>query len=227
MFFCCASCAADARRPASAAELVDHAGRAPRRAVRPADVVRASKRLSWVLRHAPGSVGLPWTTRAGSTSPTCSPPSPPGMPYPRPAGRRRRANDKRGSPSTRRDPDPGQPGPQPPGRPRLRRRAAPGRALPRHVDRFLPAVLQRGSGPGAGTRSTSARTSARRRAVGGAGGGPSSCGSTRRRWRPTAPVFTRSANGVWLVASVPPRHLPSDRADRSVTAWPRSPSAAG
>ena len=174
------------------------------------DVVRISKRLSFVLRHAPGSIGLTlddagWVDveelLAGLTAA--------GTPISRveldevvarndkrrfaidPGGRRIRASQGHSVPV-----DLGYAAERPPDE-----------LFHGTVERFLPAVLAEGLRPGTRHAVHLSADVATARLVG------------RRRGRPVVlrvdaagmvadgSVFNRSANGVWLVAVVPPRHL--------------------
>jgi putative RNA 2'-phosphotransferase len=174
------------------------------------DVVGTSKRLSYVLRHAPGSVGL-ILDPAGwvAVEDLLAALSAHGRPVTRSEleevvsrnDKQRFAFDPTGT----------------------RIRASQGHSIPVHlgyrpvdpppelfhgtVERFLPAVLEQGLRPGNRHAVHLSADVATARRVG------------RRRGRPVVlrvdaaamvadgASFTRSANGVWLVDAVPPRFL--------------------
>jgi putative RNA 2'-phosphotransferase len=173
--------------------------------VNPADVVRASKRLSRVLRHAPDSVGLTlddagWVDVADLLAAL-------GMTRPQlddvVAGndKRRFAFDDSGT----------------------RIRASQGHSVPVDlgyaaarppdelfhgtVDRFLPAVLADGLRPQGRHAVHLSEDVGTARRVGARRGRPAVLRVDAAALAADGAVFTRSANGVWLVGAVPPRHL--------------------
>jgi putative RNA 2'-phosphotransferase len=173
--------------------------------VNPADVVRASKRLSRVLRHAPDSVGLTlddagWVDVADLLAAL-------GMTRSQlddvVAGndKRRFAFDASGT----------------------RIRASQGHSVPVDlgyaaarppdelfhgtVDRFLPAVLADGLRPQGRHAVHLSEDVGTARRVGARRGRPVVLRVDAAALAADGAVFTRSANGVWLVAAVPPRHL--------------------
>jgi putative RNA 2'-phosphotransferase len=173
--------------------------------VSPGDAVRRSKRLSYVLRHAPGSVGLTldaagWAdvddllTALGWTRPELDE-------VVARNDKRRFALDGTGT----------------------RIRASQGHSVAVDlgyapetppdvlfhgtVERFLPAILEQGLRPGnrhAVHLSPDVETARR---VGGRRGRPVVLRVDAAAMARDGAVFTRSANGVWLVDAVPPRHL--------------------
>lgn len=171
----------------------------------PTDVVRASKRLSRVLRHAPDSVGLTlddagWVDVADLLAAL-------GMTRSQlddvVAGndKRRFAFDDSGT----------------------RIRASQGHSVPVDlgyaaarppdelfhgtVERFLPAVLADGLRPQGRHAVHLSEDVGTARRVGARRGRPVVLRVDAAALADDGAVFTRSANGVWLVAAVPPRHL--------------------
>jgi putative RNA 2'-phosphotransferase len=169
------------------------------------DVVRASKRLSRVLRHAPGSVGLTlddagWVDVADLLAAL-------GMTRSQlddvvarndkqrfaldATGTRIRASQGHSVPV-----DLGYPAAQPPGE-----------LFHGTVDSFLAAVLAEGLRPGnrhAVHLSVDVGTA---RQVGARRGRPVVLRVDAAALAAEGAAFARSTNGVWLVAAVPPRHL--------------------
>jgi putative RNA 2'-phosphotransferase len=173
--------------------------------VSPQDVVRRSKRLSYVLRHHPGAVGLTlddagWVDVDDLLA---------ALGWSRPEldevvvrnDKQRFALDATGT----------------------RIRASQGHSVVVDlgyapvtppdalfhgtVERFLPAILEEGLRPGnrhAVHLSPDVETACR---VGGRRGRPVVLGVDAAGMVRDGAVFTRSANGVWLVDAVPPRYL--------------------
>lgn len=75
------------------------------------------------------------------------------------------------------------------------------------VDRFLPAILAEGLRPGRRHAVHLSPDVATARTVGGRRGRPVVLRVDAAGLAGDGARFTRSANGVWLVAAVPPRHL--------------------
>jgi putative RNA 2'-phosphotransferase len=172
---------------------------------RSGDVVRASRRLSRVLRHAPDSVGLTlddagWAVVADLLAAL-------GMSRAQlddvvaRNDKRRFAFDASGT----------------------RIRASQGHSVPVDlgyaaaqppdvlfhgtVDRFLPAVLAEGLRPGSRHAVHLSEDVGTARRVGARRGRPVVLRVDAAALAAEGAVFTRSANGVWLVAAVPSRHL--------------------
>ena len=174
------------------------------------DVVRLSKRLSYVLRHAPGSIGLTlddagWVdvddllaalARSGrSVTRTELDDVVARNDKQRfafdPTGTRIRASQGHSVPI-----DLGYAAEQPPAE-----------LFHGTAERFLPAVLAEGLRPGnrhAVHLSPDAQTA---RTVGARRGRPVVLRVDAAAMAAEGAAFTRSANGVWLVAAVPARHL--------------------
>jgi putative RNA 2'-phosphotransferase len=169
------------------------------------DVVRLSKRLSYVLRHAPGSVGLTlddagwvdvddllaalYLTRAELEDVVA------GNDKQRfafdAAGTRIRASQGHSVPVDL----------------RYTAEAPPAELFHGTVERFLPAILAEGLRPGnrhAVHLSPDVQTA---RTVGARRGRPVVLRVDAAALAAEGARFTRSANGVWLVDAVPPRHL--------------------
>jgi putative RNA 2'-phosphotransferase len=174
------------------------------------DVVRLSKRLSYVLRHAPGSIGLTLDDAGwADVEELLAALARHGRPVSRPEldevvarnDKQRFAFDGTGT----------------------RIRASQGHSVPIDlgyaperppaelfhgtVERFLPAILAEGLR--SGTRhavhlSPDVETATR---VGGRRGRPVVLRVDAAAMAVEGATFTRSANGVWLVGAVPPRHL--------------------
>ena len=180
------------------------------RAAAAVDVVRVSKRLSYVLRHAPGSIGLTldeagWVEVDALLTALAAA----GTPVSRaeldevvarndkrrfaldPMGTRIRASQGHSVPVD------------------LGHAAEPPPAQLFHgtVGRNLAAILAQGLRPGnrhAVHLSTDVATARR---VGSRRGPPVVLGVDAAGMQADGAVFTRSANGVWLVAAVPPGYL--------------------
>ena len=177
------------------------------------DVVRTSKRLSYVLRHRPDSVGLTldaagWAdveellaalglTRAELDAVVAG------------NDKRRFAYDRTGT----------------------RIRASQGHSVPVDlgyepaappeelfhgtVERFLPSILAEGLRPGRRHAVHLSPDVATARVVGGRRGRPVVLRVDAAALAATGAPFTRSANGVWLVPAVPPAYLSvADREER-------------
>jgi putative RNA 2'-phosphotransferase len=173
--------------------------------VSPQDVVRRSKRLSYVLRHAPGSVGLTLDT-AGWV---------PVDDLLAALGWSRAALDEvvAGNDKARFALD----------GTGTRIRASQGHsvavdlgyqpAVPPDelfhgtVERFLPAIREQGLRPGNRHAVHLSPDVGTARRVGGRRGRPVVLRVDAAAMAREGAVFTRSANGVWLVDAVPPRHL--------------------
>ena len=174
------------------------------------DVVRVSKRLSYVLRHAPGSIGLTldeagWVEVDALLTALAAA----GTPVTRaeldevvtrndkrrfaldPPGRRIRASQGHSVPV-----DLGY-APEPP----------PAELFHGTVERLLPAVLAEGLRPGRRHAVHLSADVATARRVGSRRGPPVVLRVDGAGMHADGAVFTRSANGVWLVAAVPPRYL--------------------
>ncbi len=174
------------------------------------DVVRASKRLSYVLRHAPGSIGLTLDAAGWvDVDVLLSALAVAGTPLTRAQldevvarnDKRRFALDQSGT----------------------RIRASQGHSVPVDlgyaaerppaelfhgtVERFLPAVLAEGLRPGNRHAVHLSADVATARLVGGRRGRPVVLRVDAAGLAAAGPVFSRSANGVWLVAAVPPGYL--------------------
>ncbi len=184
------------------------------------NVVRVSKRLSYVLRHRPGSIGVAlddagWTDvdalLAGLTAH--------GLPLTRAEldrvivtnDKRRFAFDASGtriraSQGHSRQVDFGYI-PEPP----------PAELFHGTVERFLPAILAEGLRPGRRHAVHLSADVATALLVGGRRGRPVVLRVDARRMAADGHPFTCSANGVWLVDCVPPRYLAPLVDDRSVT----------
>ena len=177
------------------------------------DVVRLSKRLSYVLRHRPDSVGLTldeagWVDVEALLA----------------ALRISRAeldhvvatNDKRrfayDGTGTRIRASQGHSHPV-----ELGYQAAPPPAELFHgtVERFLPAIRAEGLRPGNRHAVHLSADAATARAVGARRGRPVVLRVDAAALAATGARFTRSANGVWLVAAVPPEYLSVTRGDGS------------
>jgi len=177
------------------------------------DVVRASKRLSYVLRHRPDSIGITlddagWTDvdrlRAALAAHA--------LPLTRAEldhvvatnDKRRFAFDESGtriraSQGHSRPVDLGY-GPERP----------PSELFHGTVDRFLPAILDEGLRPGRRHAVHLSADVVTARAVGGRRGDPVVLRVDAAGMAGDGHRFTRSANGVWLVDAVPPQYLSSD-----------------
>jgi putative RNA 2'-phosphotransferase len=174
------------------------------------DVVRISKRLSYLLRHAPGSIGLTlddagWVDVDALLAALTAA----GTPISRVEldevvarnDKRRFALDPTGT----------------------RIRASQGHSVPVDlgyaaaeppdvlfhgtVERFLPAILARGLRAGNRHAVHLSADVATARRVGARRGRPVVLRVDALGMAADGAVFTRSANGVWLVAAVPRRHL--------------------
>ena len=178
------------------------------------DVVRVSKRLSYVLRHQPGSIGVSlddagWVdvdvllpalaahglrlTRAELDAVVAT------------NDKRRFAFDESGtriraSQGHSRRVDLGYL-PEPP----------PRELFHGTVDRFLPAILAEGLRPGRRHAVHLSADVSTARAVGARRGRPVVLRVDAAAMAADGAVFTRSANGVWLVDAVPPQHLSLSR----------------
>ena len=184
------------------------------------DVVRVSKRLSYVLRHRPGSIGVAlddagWTDVDALLAALTAH----GLPLTRAEldlvvatnDKRRFAFDASGrriraSQGHSRRVDLGYV-PEPP----------PSELFHGTVERFLPAILAEGLRPGRRHAVHLSADAVTARAVGGRRGRPVVLRVDARRMAADGHPFTGSANGVWLVDSVPPRYLALIGGDRSVT----------
>ena len=184
------------------------------------DVVRVSKRLSYVLRHRPDSIGVAlddagWTDVDALLAALTAH----GLPLTRAELDRVVAtNDKRRfafDPSgTRVRASQGHSRlvdlgylPEPP----------PSELFHGTAERFLPAILAEGLRPGRRHAVHLSADVATARAVGGRRGRPVVLRVNAAAMAAAGHRFTCSANGVWLVDSVPPRHLAPLGDDRSVT----------
>jgi putative RNA 2'-phosphotransferase len=174
------------------------------------DVVRVSKRLSYVLRHQPGSIGIEldqagWTDVQRLLAALAAH----GLPLTRAdLDRVVASNDKR---RFAYDASGG------------RIRASQGHSRPVDlgylpvapppelfhgtVERFLPAILEQGLRPGRRHAVHLSGDVDTARTVGGRRGRAVVLRVDSATMARDGAVFTRSANGVWLVDAVPPRHL--------------------
>jgi putative RNA 2'-phosphotransferase len=174
------------------------------------DVVRVSKRLSYVLRHQPASVGVT-LDHAGwvDVDVLLTALARHGLPLTRAEldhvvttnDKRRFAFDETGtriraSQGHSRRVDLGYE-PQSP----------PARLFHGTVDRFLPVILAEGLRPGRRHAVHLSADSATARAVGERRGRPVVLAVDAAAMAADGHAFTRSANGVWLVDAVPPRYL--------------------
>jgi len=174
------------------------------------DVVRVSKRLSYVLRHQPASVGLTlddagWVDVEALLTALAAH----GLPLTRAEldhvvatnDKRRFAIDETG---TRIRASQGHSRPVDLG---YRPEEPPAELFHGTVDRFLPAILAEGLLPGRRHAVHLSADVVTARAVGGRRGRPVVLRVDAAAKAADGHVFTRSANGVWLVAAVPPRFL--------------------
>jgi putative RNA 2'-phosphotransferase len=174
------------------------------------DVVRISKRLSYVLRHQPGSIGIllddaGWTDVHALLVGLAAH----GLPLTRAEldhvvatnDKRRFAYDESGSrirasQGHSRQVELGyRPEPPPP------------ELFHGTVERFLPAILDEGLRPGRRHAVHLSGDDATARTVGARRGRPVVLRVDAAAMARDGFAFTRSANGVWLVAAVPPRYL--------------------
>jgi putative RNA 2'-phosphotransferase len=174
------------------------------------DVVRVSKRLSYVLRHRPESIGITLDDAGWSdVDALLDALAAHGLSLTRlelddvvaTDDKRRFAVDASGtriraSQGHSRRVDLGYAPEQPP--PEL---------FHGTVDRFLPAILAEGLRPGRRHAVHLSADVATARTVGGRRGRPVVLRVDARAMAADGRVFTRSANGVWLVEAVPPRYL--------------------
>jgi putative RNA 2'-phosphotransferase len=174
------------------------------------DVVRISKRLSFVLRHQPGSVGLSLDDAGWlDVDVLLAALAAHGLRLSRADldhvvatnGKRRFAFDGTGtriraSQGHSRPVDLGYL-PEPP----------PAELFHGTVGRFLPAILGEGLRPGRRHAVHLGSDAATARTVSGRRGRPVVLRIDAAAMAGDGHVFTRSANGVWLVAAVPPKYL--------------------
>jgi putative RNA 2'-phosphotransferase len=178
--------------------------------IRRTDVVRVSKRLSFVLRHQPESIGVRlddagWTDVDALLAALATH----GLPLTRPElehvvavnDKRRFAFDTSG---TRIRANQGHSrrvdlGYEP--------ESPPSQLFHGTVHRFLPSILAEGLRPGRRHAVHLSADVATARAVGGRRGDPVVLRVDAARMAADGHVFTRSANGVWLIDAVPPQYL--------------------